>query len=307
MLGVRHDCIVAKTIEPALCGNPNITFAIFEERSNLIAGESISLRKYIGASLMEMYNTASRGSNPDAAIAVPEKVYPFDVACLGGVRKLRFQFPIPESSEPSRQRNQKASIAGLNQVLYPERPKWHVIEPGRPGPPSPHSVTRQNPEHVVAIFVQATHSVTEGAVQSMTVNSRSNDRAEFPRRRHHRIAAADPDRPAVILKNRSDNQASKVWVSSESAIFPAHQTVHCADPQSALAGDTEMHDKITGKLFTIQWWLPMLDADTVEPKQPEASAQPDVAIWRLTNRLYVALRETLAKLPRRVGVLTHVE
>ena len=45
----------------------------------------------------------------------------------------------------------------------------------------------------------------------------------------------------------------------------------------------EMHDKITGKLFTIQRWLPMLDADTVEPKQPEASAQPDVAVWRLTQ------------------------
>src|SRR4029077_2995940 len=110
VLGVRRDCIVAKTIEPAHGGNPNITFAILEERGNLIAGESISLRKYVGASLMEMYNTGSHGSNPDAAIAVPEKVYPFDVACRGGVRKLRFQFPAPESSEPSRQRNQKGFI-----------------------------------------------------------------------------------------------------------------------------------------------------------------------------------------------------
>jgi hypothetical protein len=201
MLGVRRDCIVAKTIEPTRGGNPDITFAIFEERGNVIAGESIGLRKYVGVSLMEVYYTGSHGSNPDAAIAVPEKVCPFDVVCRGGVRKLRFQFPSPESSEPSRQRNQKGSIVGLNQVLYPERPKWHVIEPGRPGPPSPHSVTRHHPEHVVAIFIQATYSVTEGAAQSITVNIRSIDRAELPRRRHHRVAAADPDRSAVILKN----------------------------------------------------------------------------------------------------------
>jgi hypothetical protein len=117
-LGVRRDRVVAKTIEPAQGGDPNITFAIFEERGNEIAGESISLRKYVGASLMEMHNSGSRGSNPDAAIAVPEKHYAIDVAGRSGVRMLRFQFPAPESSEPSRQRNQKGSIVGLTQVLY---------------------------------------------------------------------------------------------------------------------------------------------------------------------------------------------
>jgi hypothetical protein len=43
VLGVRCDRVVAKTIEPAQGGDPNITFAIFEERHNVIAGESISL------------------------------------------------------------------------------------------------------------------------------------------------------------------------------------------------------------------------------------------------------------------------
>src|SRR5579863_1059822 len=71
VLGVRHDCVGAKTIEPAQGGDPNITFAIFEERGNEIAGESISLRKYVGASVIEMHNTGPRGSNPDASIAVP--------------------------------------------------------------------------------------------------------------------------------------------------------------------------------------------------------------------------------------------
>jgi hypothetical protein len=51
----------------------------------------------------------------------------------------------------------------------------------------------------------------------------------------------------------------------------------------------------------------MLDANTVEPKQPEASAQPYVAVGRLCNCPDVALRETLANLPRSVSVLTHVE
>src|SRR5580700_3184607 len=159
VLRVRHDRVVAKTIEPSQGGDPNITFAIFEERCNEIAGEAISLRKYVGASVMEMHNTGSRGSNPDASIAVAKKSRPIDVACRSGVRMLRFQVPAAESSEPSRQRNQKGSIAGLTQVWYRGRPKWHVIELGGPGPPSPNSVRRHHPEDVVAIFVQETHSL----------------------------------------------------------------------------------------------------------------------------------------------------
>jgi hypothetical protein len=107
------------------------------------------------------------------------------------------------------------------------------------------------------------------------------DRAEFSRRRQR--VAADPNRSVAILKDRSDYQASKVRVPSEFAISPARQAFHCADPESAVAGDTETHDRIAGKLFTIQRRLPTLGADTVEPKQPEASAQPDVPIWRLRN------------------------
>src|SRR5580700_786852 len=165
VLGVRHDPIIAKTIKPAHGGDPNITFAIFEERGDVIAGESISLRKHVGASLMEMHNTGSTGSNPDAAVAVPEKYYSVDVACRSGVRMLLFQFPALQSSQPSRQRNQKSSVVRLTQVVYRKRPKRHVIEPGRPGPPSPNSVTPHHPEHVVAIFVQASYSTTEDSVR----------------------------------------------------------------------------------------------------------------------------------------------
>src|SRR5580700_692261 len=213
VLRVRHDRVVAKTIEPAQGGDPNISFAIFEERSNEIAGESISLRKYVGASVMEVNNTGSRGSNPDASITVPENSCPIDAACRSGVRILGFQFPAPELSEPSRQRDQKGSIAGLTQVWRHGRPKWHVIEPGRPGPPSPNSVRRHHPEHVVAIFVQETYSLREGVARSMTVNICSIDLAELSRRRQR--GASDPNRSVAILKNRGDKQASKVRVPSE--------------------------------------------------------------------------------------------
>src|ERR1700733_6956501 len=214
---------------------------------------------------MDMDNTGSRGSNPDAAIAVPKNVYAFYVASLGWERNLRFQFPSLEPSEPSRQRNQKGFIAGLNNVLYPEPPKWYTIELRRPGPPSPNSATRHYPEHIVAILIQTTYTVTEGIARSIAANIRSIDRAELSRRRQ-RVVAGDPDRSFVVLKNRSDNQARKRRISNESAIFPARQAVHCADPQSAVTADTDVDDKIAGKLFTIQRWLPTLDADTVEPK-----------------------------------------
>jgi hypothetical protein len=115
----------------------------------------------------------------------------------------------------------------------------------------------------------------------VTVTICSIDRTELSRRRQR--GASDPDRSAAILKNRSDKQASKVRVPSEFAIFPTRQSSHCADPESAIAGDMETHDKIAGELFAIQRWLPMLDTDTIESKQSEAGAQPDVAVWRLRN------------------------
>ena len=95
VLGVRRDRVVAKTIEPAQGGDPNITFAIFEDRGNGIAGESISLRKYVGASLMDMHNTDFRGSNPDAAIAVPEKSTPSTLRAGSGYECWVSSFPPP--------------------------------------------------------------------------------------------------------------------------------------------------------------------------------------------------------------------
>src|ERR1700741_2082707 len=136
VLGVRRDRVVAKTIEPAQGADPDITFAIFEDRGNDIAGKSISLRKYLGAPVMEMHDTCSPGSNPDAAIAVLEKSCRGEVACRSWIRVLRFHFSAAESSEPSRQRDQQASIACLTQVWGHGRTKWHLIEPRWPRPPS---------------------------------------------------------------------------------------------------------------------------------------------------------------------------
>jgi hypothetical protein len=147
------------------------------------------------------------------------------------------------------------SIAGLTQVSYRGSPKWHVIEPGRAGPPSPNSVRPNHPEHVVAIFIQAIYSVTEGAVRSIAVNICSIDRAELSRRRQR--VTADPNRCVAILKNRRNDQASKVRVPSELAISPARQASRCADPESAVAGDMEPHDRTAGKRFAIYRRLPL--------------------------------------------------
>src|SRR4029077_19604855 len=81
VLGVCRDCEVAKTIEPTHGGNPNITFAIFEERGNVISGEPISLRKYVGVSLIEVYTSGSFRSNPNSAFLAPEKISPPPGAC----------------------------------------------------------------------------------------------------------------------------------------------------------------------------------------------------------------------------------
>ena len=230
---------------------------------------------------MEMHNTGFPRFQSRRRHRGPGKSQPIDILCRGGVRKLRFQFSPPESSEPARQRNQKGSIGGLTQALYHGCPKWNVVEPGGPGPPSPNSVTPHYPEHVMAIFKQAKYSLTECTARSIAVNVCSIERAELSSRCLRVVA--DPNRILAILKDRGDKKASKVRVPSESSIFPARQAFHCADPESAVTGNTKIHHKIAGKLFAILRWLPMLGANTVEPKQPEARAQPDVAVWRLRN------------------------
>jgi hypothetical protein len=90
VLGVCCDCAVAKTIETAQGGDPNITFAIFEKRRNDIPGKSISLRKYVGASVMDMHKPGSRGPDPHATIAVPEKSHALHFVCRSRIRRLRF-------------------------------------------------------------------------------------------------------------------------------------------------------------------------------------------------------------------------
>ena len=124
VLGVRRDRVVAKTIEPAQGGDPNITFAIFEERGNEIAGESISLRKYVGASVMEMHNTGSRGSNPDAAIAVPEKyLAPSTLRAGAGYGCCVSSFPPPN----------RASLPGkgIKRVPSPASPRFWCRRPSQ--------------------------------------------------------------------------------------------------------------------------------------------------------------------------------
>src|SRR5580658_6669739 len=95
---------------------------------------------------------------------------------------------------------------------------------------------------------------------------------------------ADPNRSLVILQDRIDLKASKVRVPSESSVLPTCQALHCADPDSTVTGNPERHHKIAGKLFAILRWLLILGANTGDPKQPEARAQPDVAVSRLPNR-----------------------
>ena len=65
-----HDEI-AKVVEAASGGYPNIAFTILEETCNQILGETVRLRKHIRPSLVYMQKSPVESSDPQTAIAIP--------------------------------------------------------------------------------------------------------------------------------------------------------------------------------------------------------------------------------------------
>ena len=61
-----------KAIQSSSSCHPNIAFAILEEIENAVTRKSVRPRKHIRLSLMNVQQPSVSGTNPDAAIAIPQ-------------------------------------------------------------------------------------------------------------------------------------------------------------------------------------------------------------------------------------------
>ena len=200
---------------------------------------------------MEMYNTASSRFQSRCRHRGPGEGVPLRRCVPGaGYGSCVSSFPSPNRASIFPAKESKGFHRRPQPGLVLQNvPNGTCIEPGRPGPPSPHSVTRQNPEHVVAIFVQATQLRDRGrrpihdSQQSVPTIAQS-----FPGDDIHRISCRiDPDRPAVnpqeskliIKPARSGYRVSLPFFQlTKPFIVPgSSQSV----PSRVLS--TEMHDK----------------------------------------------------------------
>jgi hypothetical protein len=87
------DGKIAKAVEAIKGGNPNTAFAILKETGNVIARETVRMRKHVRPSLVYVQETSIRCSNPQTAIAVPEQPVRGEPLC-GARKRIRLGFPV---------------------------------------------------------------------------------------------------------------------------------------------------------------------------------------------------------------------
>jgi hypothetical protein len=106
----------------------------------------------------------------------------------------------------------------------------------------------------------------------------------------------------MILKERKNTLSSKLCVGGQLTALPACQPFGGANPKSAIAGGKETSDVATGQMPTIGR-LPWGGPHTIEAKQAEFRAQPEIPVLRLSNCDDRTFGKALANCPRRVRVL----
>ena len=155
------------------------------------------------------------------------------------------------------------------------------------------------PECAVAGF----HDVTNGYV----IEQARRDHSRHHARPHLRnaTALADPERPIPRHAQSSHLQIPQsVGVKFELVIVPEQQAAGGADPQRALPIRCQRLDGIgTGVHGRRVAEIEHGELHSIETRQPEERAQPEIAIAGLRDPLHAALRQAILDLPLREAVL----
>jgi hypothetical protein len=105
------------------------------------------------------------------------------------------------------------------------------------------------------------------------------NRAESPRRKSH---ATNPYSALVILKERENIQAGKPRILGKLSTLPTGKSLRGGNPESSITSGQQVVNYARREMLT-SWRLPLHVPHTIEAKQAEIGAQPEVAVGCLSN------------------------
>src|SRR5262249_13115191 len=292
---------IAKDVEAVLRRDPDVSFTIFKNPRDEVAGQAVRLRVHISAALVYMQEAAVQGPDPQTAIAVLQQPFWFEPApsawkCIGNALTLN---ELPDSVLGNDQ--QFAVVVLIQRLRIADRGVRHRVMRRRARPPSPQPGLSRCPECAAAVLVQRSHPLAETAALALYVATL--DRAQPPGRT---CVPAGPYRSFVIHKERIDAVASELRILGQPAVHPTGKTFQRADPDSPIARGEQTSNPPVGELF-ISGRVPGHTPNAVEAQHAEFRPQPQITIGRLRNGSDLPLCKAFAEGPCRVRVLVEVE
>jgi hypothetical protein len=86
----------------------------------------------------------------------------------------------------------------------------------------------------------------------------------------------------MILKERFNLLPIQFRVVSQPAVLPTCKPSSAANPETPVARDAQVSNIAAGETLAL-WRLPHDIPNTIEAKQPEFRAEPEITIGRLSN------------------------
>src|SRR5262249_49848197 len=299
--GNRSDGEIAKDVEAVLRRDPDVSFTIFKNPRDEVAGQAVRLRVHISAALVYMQEAAVQGPDPQTAIAVLQQPFWFEPG-PSAWKWIGNALPLNELPDSVLGNDQQFAVVVLIQRLrIADRGVRHRVMRRRARPPSPQPGLSRCPECAAAVLVQRSHPLAETAALALYVATL--DRAQPPGRT---CVPAGPYRSFVIHKERIDAVASELRILGQPAVHPTGKTFQRADPDSPIARGEQTSNPPVGELF-ISGRVPGHTPNAVEAQHAEFRPQPQITIGRLRNGSDLPLCKAFAEGPCRVRVLVEVE
>jgi hypothetical protein len=117
---------------------------------------------------------------------------------------------------------------------------------------------------------------------------------------------ANPYRSFTIFKQRLNLKSIKLCVLSQLAVFPTYKPFSSANPKRSIARG-EQPFNIAARELLSRRGLPGNAPNSIEAKQAELRPEPQITVGRLSDRSDEAIRNAIARRPRRVRVLADME
>ncbi len=177
----------------------------------------------------------------------------------------------------------------------------------RTRPPSPQPGLCKDPEGARVVLIQPRNGNPECAIISVTLCAAAAHGSEQAGGAHGGTKQCSrPHCSLSVLEQRFHKLPIKLGVPSQLAAVPGCKAGKGAYPKSAVTRGEQSVDVLIRKMLTRRW-LPGDTSNTIEAKQPEFRAEPEVSVARLGNGVDIAFEEAVPGGPRGVRVLTDIQ